>query len=56
MTPRLQAILDKLRGKPKADTQATNEVQADSPKEESPALILVPFFDCPTEDRFSKYF
>ena len=56
MTPRLQAILDRLR-KPKADTQDTaTEVQADSPKEESPALILVPFFDCPSEDRFSKYF
>lgn len=56
MTPRLQAILDRLR-KPKADTQtATEAKQEDSPKEESPALVLVPFFDCPNEDRFSKYF
>lgn len=56
MTPKLQAILDRLR-KPKADTQtATEATQVDSTKEESPALVLVPFFDCPNEDRFSKYF
>lgn len=56
MTPRLQAILDRLR-KPKADTQdIATEVQEDSPKEESPALILVPFFDCITKDEFSDYF
>ena len=58
MTPRLQAILDKLRGKPKADTQttATTEEMQEIPVEGSPALILVPFFDCPNEDMFYKYF
>ena len=55
MTQRLQAILDKLR-KPKADTQDTATEVQEIPVEESPALILVPFFDCPTEDRFSEYF
>lgn len=56
MTPRLQAILDRLR-RPKADTQtATETMQEDSTKEESPALVLVPFFDCVQADEFSEYF
>ena len=54
MTPRLQKLLDRLR-KPKGDTQDTTEVQEVS-VEETPALMLVPFFDCKQEDEFSKYF
>lgn len=54
MTPKLQAILDKLR-QPKADTQTATDVQVDS-VEESPTIILVPSFDCSTEDEFSPYF
>lgn len=57
MIPRLQAILDKFR-KAKADTEIVtiSEVQEDFPKEESPALVLVPFFDCVREDEFSEFF
>ena len=54
MTPRLQKLLDKLR-KPKGDTQTATEVQEVS-VEETPALILVPAFDCAQDDEFSEYF
>lgn len=56
MTPRLQAILDKLRGKPTADTQDNSEVVRAVSVEETPALVLVPFFDQVQEDEFSPYF
>ncbi len=56
MTPRLKELLERRKAKADTDVVTISEAQADSPKEESPALILVPFFDCPTKDRFSEYF
>ena len=53
MIPRLKAILE--RKKAKAETKTNNEEQRVS-IEETPALILVPAFDCKTDDEFSPYF
>lgn len=56
MTPRLIELLaQRKRAKAQAETlQATNEQEVE--ENSTPALILVPAFDLPTEDRFSKYF
>ena len=56
MRPRLKEILaERRKAKAQAETsQATNEQAVE--ENSTPALILVPAFDLPTEDRFSKYF
>lgn len=53
---RLKEILaERRRVKEQAETsQATNEQAVE--ENSTPALILVPAFDLPTEDGFSKYF
>lgn len=56
MTPRLIEILaERKRAKAQAEIQATTKEQGVE-ENSAPALILVPAFDLPTEDQFSKYF
>ena len=53
---RLKEILaERKRAKAQAETsQATKEQEVE--ENSTPALILVPAFDLPNEDRFSQYF
>ena len=55
-TMRLKEILaERKRAKAQAETsQATKEQEVE--ENSTPALILVPAFDLPNEDRFSQYF
>ena len=56
MNPRLQRLIEELR-KQKADTEIVKPTEArEDSEKESPSLILVPYFDLPQEDEFSRYF
>lgn len=53
---RLKEILaERRRAKAQAETSQATKEQAEE-ENSTPALILVPAFDLPNEDRFSQYF
>ena len=55
MTPRLKELLERRR-KPQGDTPKEQTQVQEVSEKETPAIILVPAWDYPTEDEFSPYF
>lgn len=56
MTPRLKELLERRKAKTDTATATQTEDTQVVSLEETPAVILVPAFDCPLEDEFSQWF